>query len=177
MKLTWFGGTTIRIHIGGAILVVDVDGAPDGIDRAELVSGADMVIAGFGAGLQVVDSVSWKPRKPMRLLDEGDDLPKVDVFSVGRGSVLVDAIGEAPLVLLAENSPPLGRWADNAVITLFGDGGRLTALGAVVLAATPPRLLALAGTEAAVDVAIPALAQQLDGTGLVSLEAGLAVEI
>ncbi|WP_240233692.1 hypothetical protein [Devosia lacusdianchii] len=177
MKLTWFGGTTIRIHIGGAILVVDADAAPQGIDAAELVSGADLVIAGFGAGLEAVDAASWKPRRPLRLVDEGDDLPKVEAWSVGAGGVLIAATGEPPLLLLAANAPPLGRWADSAVITLFGHGERLIELGAAVLAASAPRLLALAGDEAAMDIAIPALAPRLDGSGLVSLEAGLALEI
>ena len=29
MKLTWFGGTTLRVYVGGAIVVVDADGAPE----------------------------------------------------------------------------------------------------------------------------------------------------
>ena len=27
MKLTWFGGTTLRVYLGGAIIVVDADEA------------------------------------------------------------------------------------------------------------------------------------------------------
>nr|WP_295889680.1 hypothetical protein [uncultured Devosia sp.] len=177
MKLTWFGGTTIRIHIGGAILVLDPAGAPDGIDAAELVSGADTVIAGFGAELASADSGSWKPRKPPRLLDEGDRPPDVDAWSVGAGAVLVEAIGEPPLLLVTGAVPPLGRWVEGAVVALFGSGERLAALGGTVLDDTPPRLLALAGDEAAIDIAITALRDRLDGTGLVSLEAGLALEI
>lgn len=177
MKLTWFGGTTIRIHIGGAILVVDPAGAPQGIDPAELVSGADTVIAGFGAGLAGADSAKWKPRRPPRVLDETDTPPAVDAWSVGEGAVLVDAIGEPPLLLVGGDLPPLGRWAEGAVVVLVGSGERLAALGRAVLDDTPPRLLALAGDEAAIDSAILALRDRLDGTGLVSLEAGLALEI
>lgn len=177
MKLTWFGGTTIRIHIGGAILVVDPAGAPGGIDAAELVSGADQVIAGFGAELVGVDGKDWKPRKPQRLLDEGETLPAVEAWSAGAGAVLVDAIGEAPLLLVSSEIPTLGRWAENAVVVLFGDGARLAALGLAVLNDRTPRMLVLAGDEAAIDLAIPALRDQLDGTGLVALEAGLALEV
>jgi hypothetical protein len=177
MKLTWFGGTTIRIHIGGAILVVDPEGAPVGIDAAELVSGADTVIAGFGTGLEPIDSRSWKPRRPPRVLDETEDLPMVEAWSVGEGAILVDAIGEPPLLLVGGEVPPLGRWAEGAIITLFGSGARVATLGAVVLDDTPPRLLALAGDEAAIDTAIASLRDRLDGTGLVSLEAGLALEV
>jgi L-ascorbate metabolism protein UlaG (beta-lactamase superfamily) len=41
MKLTWFGGTTLRIHIGGQILVSDPAYAPAAVEEAELVSGAN----------------------------------------------------------------------------------------------------------------------------------------
>lgn len=177
MKLTWFGGTTIRIHIGGAILVVDPAGAPANIDAAELVSGADTVIAGFGTDLPTVDAGRWKPRKPPRLLDEGEAPLPVEAWSAGAGAVLVDAVGEPPLLLVAGTLPALGRWAEGAVVTLFGPAARLSALGQAVLDDTPPRLLALAGDEAAIDAAILALRDRLDGTGLVSLEAGLALEI
>ena len=177
MKLTWFGGTTIRIHIGGSILVLDPQAAPQAIDAAELVSGADRVIAGFGTDLAGVDGSTWKPRKPPRLLDEGDGLPTVDAWCVGAGVVLVDAIGESPLLLVRGDVPPLGRWVESAVVVLFGHGERLTELGVAVLDNIPPRLLALAGDEVAVDIAITALRDRLEGTGLVSLEAGLALEI
>ncbi|MHA6692333.1 hypothetical protein [Devosia sp. A449] len=177
MKLTWFGGTTIRIHIGGAILVLDATSAPAGIDAAELVSGADQVIAGFGVALPTVDAAQWKARKPQRLLDADDSLPAVEVWSVGPGAVLVDAMGEAPLLLVAGAVPALGRWAEGAVICLFGDAERLVGLGQAVLEDRPPRLLALAGDEASVDATIPALRDRLDRSGLVALEAGLALEV
>ena len=177
MKLTWFGGTTVRIHIGGAILVVDADGAADGIDAAELVSGADVVVDALGAGLPVADTARWRPRKLPRMLDEGEELPKVETWSAGPGALLVEAVGEPPLLLLAGDVPALGRWADGAVVVLFGDGAALIRRGLAVLADAPPRLLALAGDEAAVDMAIPALRDGLDGAGLVSLDAGLALEV
>jgi len=177
MKLTWFGGTTIRIHIGGSILVVDPAGAPEGIDATELVSGADTVIERFGAGLPSVDTSQWRPRKPARLLDESETPPAVEAWSAGAGAMLVDAVGEPPLLLVAGAAPPLARWAEGAVVALFGDGEALVRHAGTVLDDTPPRLLALAGNEAAIDVAVPALRDRLDGTGLVSLEAGLALEI
>jgi hypothetical protein len=177
VKLTWFGGTTIRIHIGGAIVVVDAADAPAGIDAAELVSGADRVLADFGAGLPVADASAWKPRQPVRLLDEEDGPPAVQALSVGAGALLIDAVGEPPLLLVAGEMPLLGRWAEGAVVTLFGGGERLSALGQALLDDRPPRLLALAGDDVAIDLAIPALRGRLDGTGLVALHAGLALEI
>jgi len=177
MKLTWFGGRTIRIHVGGAILVLDAESAPAGIDAAELVSGADMVIAGFGAALDSIDTAHWKTRKPPRLLDEGDAPAAIAAWQAGPGAVLIDAIGEPPLLLVAGDLPVAGRWGNDAVVVLFGDGQRLATLGRAALDGVPPRLLALAGGEAAIEMAIPALRDRLDGTGLVALEAGLAVEI
>ncbi|MCS6762366.1 MAG: hypothetical protein MO846_10665 [Candidatus Devosia symbiotica] len=56
MKLIWFGGTMVRIHIGGVILVLD----PAGIDGAELVSGADIVVSDCGAALLPVDTAVWR---------------------------------------------------------------------------------------------------------------------
>lgn len=175
MKLTWFGGTTIRIHLGGAILVLDAEGAPAWIDRAELVSGADRVIAGFGAALEVIDAGAWKPPRVRPL--EADAAPVgVAAYRVGDRALLVHADGEAPLLLMAGEPPLTGRWVGDAVVVLFGDGAALAERGAAVLESTPPRLIALAGDEAAIDAAIPALRDRLDGAGLVALEAGLALE-
>ena len=176
MKLTWFGGTTIRIHIGGAILVADAEGAPEGIDRAELVSGADLVFA-TGGGLAAVDAGKWRPRQAARAIDDDGTLEPVEVWAVGEGAVLVDAVGEPPLLLVNGQVPRLGRWAGEAVVVLFGDGAAMAGLGEALLDTAGPRLIALAGTEEAVDVAIAALRGRLDGTGLMALEAGLAVEV
>jgi hypothetical protein len=177
MKLTWFGGTTIRIHIGGAILVVDPAGAPAGIDAAELVSGADRVIENFGAELTPMEVGIWRPRKSPRVLDDDGEVPPVEAWSMGEASLLLDALGEAPLLFLAGAVPELGRWSESAAVVLFGDGDQLVALGAALLGATSPRLLVLAGEEEALDAAIPVLRDMLDGTGLVALEAGLALEV
>lgn len=178
MKLTWFGGTTIRIHIGGAILVADALLAPAGIDAAELVSGADRVF-GFAVSdesLPAVDATVWKPRRAPRPLED-DSQVDVVVWRVGPGAVLVDALGEPPLLLVAAELPRLGRWMGDAVVVLFGDGAAMSGLGEALLDVAPPRLIGLAGSEEDVDFAITALREHLDGTGLVSLEARLALEV
>ncbi len=174
MKLTWFGGTTVRVHIGGMILVVSPDGAPPSVDRAELLSGAKRVLN--GAELPLVDLAEWLPRKAGRLLDEIEE-PAVEVWSTGSGGILFEALGEAPLLLSSESVPPLGRWAESATVALFGDGEHLVALGSALLGQRPPRLLALAGDEAAMDYAVPRLRDHLDGASLVALEAGMALEV
>lgn len=177
MRLTWFGGTTMRIHIGGAMLVMDAAGAPSTIDAAELVSGADRRIESIGQSLPETDAKAWKPRRPARLLDDGDKLEAVQVWKAGSGAVLVDASGEPPLLLVQQQLPRLGRWASDAVVVLFGQAISMSAVGGALLEQSPPKLLALAGKETDVDMTIAALRERLDGTGLVALEAGLALEV
>ena len=177
MKLTWFGGTSVRVHIGGSILVVDAAVAPAKFDAAELVAGADQVIANFGAGLPKVDAARWKPGVVPRMLDAGEALPPVEAMAIGDAGVLIAAAGEPPLLLLKGPPPELGRWVESAVVGVFGDAATLQTVGLALLAERIPRLVALGGAESAIDASIPVLRDHLDGAGLVSLEAALAVEI
>ena len=176
MKLTWFGGTTLRVHIGGLILVVDGAAAPVGIDAAELVSGADRVFGLVQAGdsLPSVDLAVWKAPR-IRPLDAGPAL--ATVLRVRDGIVLVHVDRERPLLLVAGELPPLGRWIADAVVVLFGSADQLTARGTELLVGPGPRLLVLAAGESELDVAIPALRPHLEDTGLVALEPRLGLEL
>jgi hypothetical protein len=171
MKLTWFGGTTIRIHIGGKILVADPAGIA-GVDPDELVSGADATFALAGS-LPQFDPVLWQPQRPSSMLDE-DALGQVTTLGLQDGA-LIAAIGEAPLLLLSQTVPKVGRWARDAVIVVFGTEGDRLAAGA--LEAFGPRLIAIAATDAVVERAFRTLRDRLDGTALVALEAGMALEV
>jgi hypothetical protein len=169
MKLTWFGGKTLRIHIGGEILVCDADGAPGHIDRHELLSGADRAFAMSGGG-PAIDAARWQPRRPAALIDEAKR-PEVLVHEIGSSSVLVDAVGEPPLLLLTA-SVSAGRWGRDAVVVAFaGDvaDGMLRDLS--------PRLMALAMSEPDADAAISRLRDRLGSTALVALEPGMALEV
>jgi hypothetical protein len=180
MKLTWFAGTTIRIHIGGQILVADADRAPASIEPRELVSGVDrgFALAVDDYSLAEIDPALWRPRRVGRPMDEPDGTPEIRVLRMGTDAVLVDAPGEPPLVLLAGAGPPrFGRWASDAVVVLFGTGEAAVALGTVLLDVAQPRLIALAADEPTVELAIAELGEHLDGTALVSLEPGLALEV
>ena len=180
MKLTWFAGATVRVHIGGQILVADADGAPGFIDRRELLSGADrnFSFAAGDEGLPVVDPAKWRPRTPPKFLDDTPADETVRIQRIGAGAVLIDAIGEPPLVLIGGvEAPRFGRWADNAVVTLFGDGEAIVATGTQLLEIARPKLIALAADEQAIDLAIEALREHLAGAALVSLEPGLALEV
>lgn len=179
MNLIWFGGTTIRIHIGGTILVAEPAGAPAGIDRGELVSGAErtFALAAPDPALATTDPAAWRRRLPRRAIDEAAPLP-VLVHRVGPGAVLVDAVGEPPLVLLTGTEPlRLGRWGSDAVVVLFGAVEEILAAASTLLDAAPPRLIALAAPDAELDRAIAALSPRLQGTVLISLEPGLALEV
>ncbi|RYE10191.1 MAG: hypothetical protein EOP22_05520 [Hyphomicrobiales bacterium] len=175
MKLTWFGGTTLRAYVGGEIVVIDPDGAPEGIDRAELLAGADRAVALRGdATVPLVDPAGWRP-KTVRPLDEAGP---VEIVRIGPSALLVAGIGESPLVVLGADAPPrFGRWADGAVIVLASGGDALVAEATVLLDLARPRLLALAVDEQTLDLSVAALSEHLDGAGLVSLEPGLALEV
>jgi len=177
MKLTWFGGTAIRIHAGGRILVADPEAAPATVDRVELLSGADatLVLSGDTDDLPRLDVASWRPRRARRVLDEGEPQARAEAFRIGPGALLVDADAEAPL-LLCGALPEFGRWADGAVAVLFGDGEALTRAGLALLAAARPKMLCVAGPDAAIEAALPALRGALGEAGLMALSPGLAVE-
>ncbi|MEO8882249.1 MAG: hypothetical protein ABI377_02345 [Devosia sp.] len=180
MKLTWFAGTTMRIHIGGQILVADADDAPASIDRRELVSGADRTfgLATADPALPKIDPAAWRPRPVKSLLDQAPADAEVKILSIGHRTVLIGAVGEPPLVLIASSKAPhFGRWADDAVVVLFGAREGLVAMGTVLLDIARPKLIALATDEATIDLAVDELREHLDGAGLVSLESGLAVEV
>jgi hypothetical protein len=173
VKLTWFGGTTFRVHAGGRVVVVDVAGAPGGIERAELLSGADLAFA-LGDALPAAGA-RWAPRKVGALIDDAAELPDVLVFRLGEAAVLVEAVGEAPLVIATGKVPEVGRWGREAVVIVAGRN--LPATATSVLNEIGPRLLALAGGEHEVDQTIEAVRDLLDGAGLMAMEPALALEV
>ena len=174
MKLTWFGGTTLRIHIGGRILLVDPAGI-SGVSDAELMSGADRVF-GLRDVLPELQAGDWRPRRPAPLVkDQGSSA--VEMHRIGPGAVLVDAVGEPPLVLAFGRVTTRARWTSEAAVVAFGSAADLPGIVASALDAMTPRLIALAATEEAVEAAISALGERVNGTGLLSLEPGLALEL
>jgi hypothetical protein len=175
MKLTWFGGTTLRIYVGGEIVVVDADAAPAGIDRGELLAGAGRAVnLAADRAVPVVDPAQWRA-KAVRPLDE---TPPVEILRIGESALLMAAAGEAPLVILGSGEPPrFGRWADGAVVVLTSGREAFVAEATVLLDVARPRLVALAADEQTLDTAIAELSEHLDGAGLVSLEPGLALEV
>lgn len=181
MKLTWFAGTTMRIHIGGAILLADAAGAPAEVDGRELLSGVDrrFALAVDDYALAEIDPAIWQPRRPARPLDVTDSTDfAVHVLRVGPDAVLVDAVGEPPLLLLCgEALPPVERWAGTAVTVLFGERHGLIALGTALLQRARPKLIALAAADAEIEATLVELGGRLGGTPLLALAPGLALEV
>jgi hypothetical protein len=137
-----------------------------------LLSGADRQFSLAGTGLPAVEPGAWKLRSVGRAIDEAVPRP-VQVFAIGQRAVLVDAAGEPPVVLVGDKSPDRpGRWSADAVVVAFA-GSDIAA----ILDTFHPKLIALAALEAEVDRTIAALRDQLDGTGLVALDPGLALEV
>src|SRR5690606_119912 len=120
LKLTWFAGTTIRIHIAGSVLVADAAAAPASVESTELLAGARarFSLHGPDPALVPLEPEGWRPRQAARLIDEaGPQEPAL--YRIGAAAVLVEAPGEAPLVLVAgPGVPAFGRWADGAVVVL-----------------------------------------------------------
>lgn len=169
MKLTWFGGTTLRIHIGGSMLVCDAAGG-GGFDREELVSGADRVFRLKDKTLPAADLLAWRPRRPAAAIDESG--PGVLLHRVGAASVLVDAAGEPPLLILGDMPGRAGRWSRDAAVVAF-----TAAVAEAALAELAPRLMALAMADHEADAAFESLRAGAGDTVIVMLERGMALEM
>lgn len=173
MKLTWFGGTALRVYVGGEIVVIDVDTAPAGGDRAELQAGANHLVE-LG-NVPEINPAFWRNRPAGRAIDEP---PPLEIHGIGPAALLISAAGEPPLVVLGAGAPPqFGRWSDGAVVVLCSAQESLVADVTVLLDVSRPKLIALAVDEQTLDTAVEELSEHLDGAGLVSLEPGLALEV
>ena len=173
MKLTWFGGETFRIHAAGMMIVVKGPGILSGVEPSELVSGADVVVDFAEAANASVSA--WKPRAALKMLEVEEAMRRPEIVGLGQGAMVIDADGEAPLVLTTDGAPAGGRWMVHAVVVLAG--ANLAQRGLALLERHAPRLIALAGDQPEIDAAFDALRDRLDGTVLVALERGLAVEV
>ncbi len=178
MKLTWFGGRALRVYTGGEIVLLDPEAATGGLDAVELRSGADQVFSTLeGDALPLIDTERWMPRRARRLIDEDENTSRTEILvgRLGAGQVMVEAEGEAPLIISSQAEAEVGRWADGAVVVLCD--AALARPGTALLRNSGPRLIALAGEDEAVDEAFRLLSERMMGTGLVALEHGMALEV
>lgn len=170
MKVTWFSGTALRVHIGGSILLFD-SSAATGVNRLELESAADAIIQ-LSDPLEQLDFVAWTPPRAPSPLDEEVEVA-VEVFGVP-GGVLVSAAGEPPLIILNSQPQRAGRWSRDAIAVLLDeDAGTL--FKAVLDALSPTMILIPEAFAQALDFS--ALAAECSGTAVQVLESRLGVEI
>lgn len=178
MKITWFAGQTVRIHIGGQIVVTEPRSFLAGVDGEELLAGADRRIELDNQALAPLDTKNWRKRRPQRLIDEADTGPGLDVWRLGERCVMIEA-PEEPQVIICDvrHGQDWGRWADGSVVMLCGPVGNCAVEGRGLLDMARPRLIALACPDEQPGDAIEALRPLLAGAALLVLEAGLAVEV
>lgn len=171
MKLTWFGGTALRIHIGGRILVCDARSAAAGVSQAELTAGADTSFE-RNHGKGTADPMKFQRRRRVAVIDEEGADAEVLVHDFGLGATLIDAVGEPPLAIYGHGLMFAGRWEQEAVVVVFNAIDAINALSDM-----HPRIMVLAFDDFSLQVTIDSLRDRLDGTGLFALERGMALEV
>jgi len=178
MKITWFAAMTLRIHVAGRIVVIDPEGAPEGIDAGELVSGAQTVVSAASGDIPAFDPATWTPRRRGRLIDEAEGDEALSLYRLGARGLVADSADEGLLAIADSGAETQwGRWADNGIVVLGGTGAQCAGQGAALLEIARPKLIALAVDDGGIDAAFDGLAPQLGDASLIVLEAGLAVEV
>lgn len=178
MKITWFGGHTLRIQLGGEIIVIGSAAAPAGIERFELESGADRIHVFADPALDLFDAASWQKRRPQRMIDSDEMHKPVLIKRIGGTGIVLDAVDE-PLLVIADSNqtPQWGRWADGAVVVFTGPMPQNAQCAVSALEVASLRMVALVGGEEGLDDAVDRLRPHLGSASLIVLEPGLAVEI
>ncbi len=176
MRLTWFGGSTFRLYLGGRIIVTSPDRAPAGVDHAELVAAADHLVD-LEDGISeypVIDPQSWQSRMPERLVDQSGETI-VELLAVGDEGLIVDEAEEGPVIIAPAGLKGWGRFADDAVVVVYG-APEMVARGVNALAMVArPKLIALAA-EGLTDDQFATTASAAGASPVQVLEAGLALE-
>ena len=178
MKITWFAAMTFRLHIAGRIVVVHADGAPDGVDPAELVGGAQTLVSAESPELAIFEPGLWRSRRWTRVIDVDPGEEGLSLYRLSERGLVADSLDEGLLVVEdAGVAAQWNRWADGAVVVLSGTGTECAAHGMALLDIARPRLIALAVTDGEIDVAFDAIADEIGDASLVVLEPGMAVEV
>lgn len=176
MRLTWFGGSTFRLYLGGRIIVTSPDRAPAGVEHAELVAAADHLID-LEDGIsefEVIDPERWHPRRPKRLVDQSGETI-VELFAVGDEGLIVDEAEEGPVIIAPAGLKAWGRFADDAVVVVYGVPEAVTrGVNALAMVARP-KLIALAA-EGLTDDQFARTASAAGASPVQVLERGLALE-
>lgn len=176
MRLTWFGGSTFRLYLGGDIFVLDADRAPEDVDAHEVASAANYSFA-LGPKLSILPDLNpqtWKPMTPKRLIDE-DEKRVANVFALGETGILIDESDEGPVILTAAGQLEWGRFADDALVVLFGAPEVVGEDALKLLQTARPLMLAIA-SSGFTDAQFAALGKQAGRCAIQMLEPGFAIE-
>lgn len=175
MKITWFGGSTFRLYVGGKIIVTDAGRAPDNADPHEIAAAADHRIDLSDGSVEYpyLEPETWsRPRHT--LLDEPEE-EILALYTLSGEGIFVDEPTEGPLIVAPAGLTAWGRFADNAVVVLFGRADALIAGATALFVAARPRVLMFAVT-AGEPPALSDLAKSAGQCAIQVLEPGLAIE-
>lgn len=176
MKITWFGGTTFRLYLGGKIFVTDGHLVPKDISRHEVEAAADHLID-LSDGVQdlaYLDPESWTRKKPVRLIDAPEE-EIAALYTLSGEGLFIDEPAEGPVILAPGGETAWGHFADGAVAILFGTAQNVLAGAEALLIAARPRLIALAAEGLSTD-GFRGLSVRAGGCAVLILEPRLAVE-
>jgi len=176
MKITWFGGSTFRIYVGGKIFVTDHDRAPEGIDPHEVSAAADYKINLSDGKIEFpyLDIESRKDQRPRRLIDVPQELI-ASLYTIEGEALFIDEPQEGPVVVAPGQQTAWGHFADNAVVVLHGKSEEVLEGAQSLLVAARPKLVAIAADGFSEDQ-LGVLAKTCGNCALQVLEQGLPVE-
>lgn len=176
MKITWFGGSTFRIYVGGKIFVTDHDRAPEGVDPHEVSAAADHKID-LSDGIvefPYLDVENWKKRRPQRLLDMPEEMIAA-LYTIEGEALFIDEPQEGPVIVAPAGQTAWGHFADNAVVVLYGNSSAILEGAQSLLIAARPKLITIA-TSGISDTQMSALGSVCGECALQILEQGFAIE-
>lgn len=176
MKITWFGGSTFRLYIGGQIFVTDEKRAPAGVDAHEVAAAADHRID-LSDGIVEFDTLdveNWQRKRPRRVIDEPVE-EIAALFTIEGEALFIDEPQEGPVIVAPGGQTAWGRFADNAVVVLYGAPPAVLEGAQALLIAARPKLIAIA-SEGFSDRQFESLGKVCGDCALQILEQGFAVE-
>jgi len=176
MKITWFGGSTLRIYVGGRIFVTDHERAPEGVDPHEVSAAADYTI-NLSDGIiefPYLDMESRKEQRPRRLIDMPQELV-ASLYTIEGEALFIDEPQEGPVIVAPGGQTAWGHFADNAVVVLYGKPEAVLEGAQSLLVAARPKLIAIAADGFSQDQ-LDVLALTCGNCALQVLEQGFSVE-
>jgi hypothetical protein len=149
---------------------------PDGVDSRELTAAADQTIdlSDGIAELPNLDVKTWQKAHPVRLIDEPVEQIAAP-YSIDGEALFIDEPQEGPVIVSGGKEIAWGRFADGAVVVLFGTPGGVDEAAKSLFSGARPKLVALAA-DGYQSTQLRTLAEISGRSALQILEKGLAVE-